>query len=120
MNKLRALTLGVGALIATAPALAQINPLGPGAFSVPREDLGLLNAAEEKLYDPADKVGTVERWTNDKTGDSGTVTLISTFERDGMPCRRVAHDIKIRGNKTPRQFVLSRCRVADGSWKIVP
>jgi surface antigen len=125
MTKLKAvaLALAAGALfvaVAIAPAGAQINPLGPGDFAVPREDLTLLDAAEAKLHDPAAKVGTIESWQNAKNGDSGSVTLISSFERDGMPCRRVTHAIKVRGIKVERQFTISRCRVADGSWKIVP
>lgn len=105
---------------AAAPADAQINPFGPGGFAVPREDLALLGAAETKLHEPGVKVGTAERWRNERNGDSGTVTLISTFESDGMPCRRIAHQIKLRGDKRARQFVISRCRTADGSWKIMP
>jgi surface antigen len=123
MTKLKALALAAGALFvaaAVAPAGAQINPLGQGDFALPREDLTLLGAAEEKLHDPAAKVGAIESWRNDKNGDAGTVTLISIFERDGMPCRRVTHDIKVRGIKVARQFTISRCRVADGSWKIIP
>ncbi|HVO16600.1 MAG TPA: RT0821/Lpp0805 family surface protein [Alphaproteobacteria bacterium] len=111
--------LGLAAAAAIAPALAQVSPFGPGAFNVPDSDLPLLGAAEAKLYTGA-KVGAVEKWSNAATGDDGSVTLISTFERDGMPCRRLAHVIKLRGIKAEHQFVISRCRVADGSWKIVP
>ena len=117
--------LGVGACalvvgLMAAPAWSQVSPLGPGAFSVPPADLPLAGAAEAKLYDPATKVGAVEKWSNPKTGDSGTVILISTFERQGQACRRLAHVLKVRGIKGERQFVISRCLQPDGSWKIAP
>lgn len=112
--------LGLVAAAAVTPAAAQVSPLGPGAFNVPNSDLPLAGAAEAKLYDTAVKVGAVETWTNPDTGDSGSVTLISTYERDGMGCRRIAHVIKLRGVKPEREFVISRCRAADGSWKIAP
>jgi surface antigen len=112
--------LGLAAAAWTAPAMAQVSPLGPGAFNVPSSDLPLLSAAEAKLYDAAVKVGSFQKWSNPATGDDGSVTLISTFERDGMACRRLAHVIKLRGVKPERQFVISRCRAADGSWKIAP
>jgi surface antigen len=120
VNRLSLGALALLAAAALAPASAQVSPFGPGAFNVPNSDVPLLRAAEEKLYEPATKVGAVERWSNPETGDDGSVTLISTFERDGMTCRRIAHLIKVRFNKVQRQFVISRCKAADGSWKIVP
>jgi surface antigen len=123
MIEVKGLTVGVCALAlvaAVAPAGAQVSPLGPGAFAVPHADLQLLAQAEAKLYDPALKVGATASWRNAQTGDSGTVTLISTFARDAAPCRRLAHEIKVRGIQDVRQFLISRCRDADGSWKIVP
>ena len=123
MIAVKRLGLSVFALFAAAavtPAASQVSPFGPGAFNVPNSDAPLLRAAEAKLYDPGVKVGAVEKWSNPETGDNGSVTLISTFERDGMACRRIAHLIKVRFNEVQRQFVISRCKAADGSWKIVP
>jgi surface antigen len=123
MIGIKELGLGACALViaaAATPAVSQISPLGPGAFAVPSADLPLAAAAEAKLYDPATKVGANEGWSNAKTGDSGSVTLISTFAREGQACRRVAHVLKVRGIQGERQFVISRCRQSDGSWKIVP
>ena len=87
---------------------------------LPPADLPLAGDAEAKLYDPTAKVGASESWSNPKTGDSGTVTLISTFERQGQACRRLAHVLKVRGIQGERLFVISRCLQSDGSWKIVP
>jgi surface antigen len=123
MIKFKSLALSAAVLLAAAavaPARSQISPLGPDGFALPRSDLTLLGAAEAKLYDPATKVGATQRWSNPDTEDGGTVTLISTFERDGMACRRLAHNIKVHGLKGERQFVISRCHQPDGSWKIVP
>ena len=122
MNKIKAPVLAACVVLAVsaAPAAAQISPLGPGAFSVPPADLPVAREAEAKLYDPATKVGAIEKWSNPKTGDNGSVTLISAFDRQGQTCRRIAHVIKVRGEKVERQFVISRCQQPDGSWKILP
>jgi surface antigen len=119
-RSLAAASIGLLGAYAALPAAAQVSPLGPGGYHVPSSDMRLLIAAEAKLYDPAVEVGAVEKWANPATGDDGSVTLISTFELDGMPCRRLSHFIKLRRVKPDREFVISRCRAADGSWKIAP
>lgn len=105
-------------LSVNAPAEAQVNPFGRN-IEMSREDMRRLGEAESRLYaqePPA--VGSTETWSNPKTGRSGTVTLIDSFERNGMPCRKLRHDINPRRHQPSYQFVIDRCRLPDGSWKI--
>lgn len=100
------------------PAAAQVNPFGRD-IEMSRDDMRRLGEAESRLYvqePPA--VGSTETWSNPKTGRSGTVTLIDSFERNGMPCRKLRHDINPRRHQPSYQFVIDRCRLPDGSWKI--
>lgn len=105
---------------ALAPAKAQISPLGPGNFNLSEADLDLLRAALSRIDGQHDaKVGATENWKNPVTGNSGAVTLVSTFEEAGKPCHRLVHTIKVRGRRDPNQFLVNRCKAEDGSWRTV-
>src|SRR4051794_22363924 len=85
----------VCALVLGTAAFAQINPFGrSGSGGLTADDLELLEAAASKLYTADNpRVGATESWTNPNTGDTGTVSLIEVFEKDGMPCRKLRHNI---------------------------
>ena len=78
----------------------------------------LLGATANRLYD-AGEIGASATWSNAASGNSGTARLLETFERDGLPCRRVEHVIKIRQDAVPKRLVLATCRTADGRWHLV-
>ena len=67
----------------------------------------------------AGQIGVEEAWSNPESGNSGTAEILETFERDGLPCRRVEHVIKIARDAVPKRVVLATCRVADGRWLLV-
>jgi surface antigen len=76
-----------------------------------------LNEASAKLNDHV-PVGTMERWENPQSGNRGTVALIGTAEKDGHPCLKIRHNIKIKGVAEPKVYIFNRCRMPDGSWKL--
>jgi surface antigen len=110
-------------LLAVAPALmlavlagdasSQMNPLRQ--LELTAEDIELLSTAANHVYDGG-KIGASEVWSNAASGNSGSATLLEVFERDGLPCRRVEHVIKVRKDAVPKRLELTTCRTADGRW----
>jgi len=119
---IRFVSLALAAVLLTGvaglPAQAQLNPFTRSGFELSQEDIEMLKAAAAKLYvGETAPVGKGEHWANEATGNSGTVQLIGLFDHQGLPCRRLQHDIKIKGVSDPYRFIVDRCKVADGSWK---
>ena len=111
----------VAVLSLGAPAFAQINPFARGSGgSVTGDDLKLIDAASSKLYKTDNpQVGASEKWSNPTTGNAGTVSLTQIFEKDGMPCRKLRHSIKLAGTKDSQIYIFNRCRVKSGEWKLL-
>lgn len=104
--------------VAALPAQAQLNPFTRGGFELSQDDIDMLKAAAAKLYDgETAPVGKAEYWANQNSGNSGTVQLIGLFDHQGLPCRRLQHDITIKDVADPFRFIVDRCKTADGSWK---
>lgn len=119
---LAALPLIIAVLLtATLPgdAAAQINPFGGyKEKTLTAQDLQLMNAAASKLReDEATPVGTIERWSNPNTGNSGTVTLLQRFRKRDMPCQRIRHDYRHESRGGDSVFDIEVCRLASGEWK---
>ena len=119
---IRFVSLALAAAILTGlaglPAQAQLNPFTRSGFELSQEDIDMLKAAAEKLYlGETAPVGKAEHWANVATGNSGTVQLIGLFDHQGLPCRRLQHDITIKNVADPYRFIVDRCKAADGSWK---
>lgn len=112
--------LVVFVFVLAAPPVHAANPFRGSAFQMDPSDWALLDAAARKLYlEDRVEVGAAETWENPETGNSGTVTLIGEHEHEGMPCRRLQHDIALARVRDPYQFMVDRCRTADGEWKIL-
>ena len=120
MNTLRALlvVLTVGVLWAQTTA-AQVNPFGD-SLDLKDSDIAMLQAAASALFqDDKAAIGQTKSWSNPKTGNSGTVSLLELFEHAGMPCKRLQHSIKQKGRADQIIYQFARCRVGDGSWKLL-
>jgi surface antigen len=66
--------------------------------------------------------GTTVPWSNPESQNSGTVSLLDRFPSKGRDCRRVRYVVK-PGPTQPSSviagdYVLTTCRLADGSWKL--
>lgn len=110
----------LAALLLPAPPAHAVNPFGRPGFELTDDDLALLTeTARPFLDDDSIPVGTVRDWSNPESGNGGTATLLDRFEQKGLPCRRIQHDIKIKKVADPFRFIVDRCRVADGSWKML-
>ena len=66
--------------------------------------------------------GTTLPWANPQSTNSGTVTLLDRFPSQGRDCRRVKYFIQPGPSQPPSvisgSYVLTSCRLADGSWKL--
>ena len=60
--------------------------------------------------------GTITRWTNTRSGVSGTIKLAAAEGRDGAACRRAELTVT-RGGETKRAEAVA-C-VKQGAWVIV-
>lgn len=110
----------LAAFTVASPSAHAADPFRGSGFRLDESDTALLKTAAEQLYlTDGVEVGTVEEWTNRKTGSHGTVKLIRKHEYKGLPCRRLQHDIELKRAKDPYRFTVDRCRTADGEWKIV-
>jgi surface antigen len=107
------------ALLALATGLAMASNVqflrdSPISKMTP-EDLTLMRATiRESLDKTAD--GTATRWENPKTGASGIVTPLKSFQLDGAPCRLVEIFNEAQGfsGRTRYDF----CKQPDGTWKM--
>jgi surface antigen len=83
-----------------------------------KEDTDLIQqAAREQMT--GKPVGTTLKWSNSKTGNAGTVTLLENFEHEGRKCRTNKHIITQQA-RGPKTYVISICQNPDGTWQIVP
>jgi surface antigen len=100
-------------------AYAQINPFrGYKGPVLTKADLDQgIQAADKLLKTDGGKVGTSETWTSPTSGNSGTVTILSTFERKGNTCRAMRSVVDYKDG-TKRTWTLNVCRLPNGDWKI--
>ncbi|WP_342358514.1 hypothetical protein [Terrarubrum flagellatum] len=73
--------------------------------------------AEQAVLDAASS-GSPRRWTASRPGFYGYVEPGALSAGDDGPCRDYAHTIFIDGR--PKRETGKACRVAGGSWKIMP
>ncbi len=99
---------------------AQISPFfNRFSGTLNEDDVKDLMAAGQRLYGQ-DVVsdGATDTWPNPKTGNSGTITVLQSFTRDGMQCRKVRYNNRIRNQPDTRIYTLDWCKTSQGVWKI--
>jgi surface antigen len=60
--------------------------------------------------------GTIARWRNPKTGNSGAVKLLKSFQWQGRACRHVVHKFEMK-NQEDQIWEVQLCQVKSGDWK---
>lgn len=121
MVRIAAATLTVLLLVvAWAPASHALNPFQKSSFDLSASDIELIRATTAPFFeDDTIPLGTEFVWSNGETGNGGTAILIDRFTYQDMPCRRIQHDIAIKGVADTFRYIIDSCQVADGSWKIL-
>jgi surface antigen len=115
--KIPAFVVVLAALLLPLSAAAEIDvrflketPIGK--FS--KEDLSLMQATATKALNEAPD-GTLVEWSNPKTGSSGTVKPLDSFQQKGLKCRHTEFTNKhktLLGGTT-----VVACEVKKGEWK---
>ena len=83
-----------------------------------KEDLALIQDVA-RVQMTGKSVGTTLTWNNNKTGNSGSVTLLENFQHEGRKCRTNRHVITQQAT-SPKTYVISICQNSDGSWQTLP
>jgi surface antigen len=115
------------ALLMLAPALSEASifeSFGPQALPLTAEDFKLMDQADGALTtDAALPLDSSRSWRNSTSGHSGTVTLLKRFEYmyqgNRLTCRKLAYEFSFASVADQYRYVLNRCQVADGSWKLL-
>jgi surface antigen len=106
-------------LSCAAPAAAQVNPFGDSLDLKP-VDIEMLTAAAAELFaDDGARLGDTRTWSNPESGNAGSVSLVKTFEHQGLPCKRVQHIVKQKDRADQVVYQFARCRTGDGTWKLM-
>jgi surface antigen len=106
-------------LSGAAPAGAQVSPFGD-SLDLEAEDVELLKAAAAAFFaDDGARICDTKTWSNPASGNSGSVSLLKTFEHQGLPCKRVQHVVKQKDRADQVIYQFARCRTADGTWKLL-
>lgn len=109
------------ALIAPAEAGAQYGKTFRTATKLSSADIDIIRkVVREDLTGKPN--GTTLPWSNPQSQNSGTVTLLGSFPSQGRDCRRVKYLINPGpgqlSSAKPAAYVLTNCRLEDGTWKI--
>lgn len=116
----RATMVALLAVMFWAPAAFALNPFDKSGFDLESSDIELIKQATKPFFDDETvPLGTVNEWANPETGNSGTAMLVDRFAHNDMPCRRIQHDIRMKGVADGFRYIIDRCQVADGSWKFL-
>ena len=92
------------------------NPLRQ--LPLTQEDLAAVGEVVGRLTEE-ERIGEATAWSNPESGNSGTATLLELFEENGYRCRRVAHEVKIRGRADTTQLQFKTCLdPSDDTWKL--
>ena len=80
------------------------------------EDWEMLYAAAGEVLENG-TAGVTAEWSNPRTGNSGSISVIDSFERNGRPCHSTRFMNRTATLSGSGIFVL--CKVEDGTWKLV-
>lgn len=111
--------LPIALSLAATPLHAQ-TPLGPSFetyVTLTQVDLDIIKTTLAGQVH-GKKLGTQAAWSNPQSANSGSITLLNIWSRDGRRCEQIEYRL-VPPNKTPfDRYVLTSCVQPDGSWKL--
>ena len=113
----------LGALLLTAAflseaAIAQVNPFRKNIVHLTDEDLRMMSSAAQELTKPTARAAQMETWSNPKSGNSGSIELLKTFEKNAMLCQKRRYGVHNDKENKKDSFVVDVCRLPNGEWKL--
>ncbi len=108
------------ALAAVLPANAQVNPYRSSAGAgLAASDFKMQDTAARRLLSYNNvQDGRSENWSNPRTGANGTITILNSFKKQDMLCRKVEFASQTKGRQEPRKTQIDWCQTPQG-WKVV-
>jgi hypothetical protein len=107
-------------LVDAGGASAQINPFGRNSrFDLTQEDMQLMSRAASGFNTAPVKPGQKAAWDNPTSGTSGTIEIVGTYEKQGMPCQKRRYEFRNEKTFGRSSYVLDICKLPSGEWKIV-
>lgn len=102
------------------PSHAQMSPFNNGFNgTLNGDDVHAMMTAGQRLYGHNNvHNGAATTWSNPKTGNRGTITVLQSFTEQGMQCRKVKYDNRVVNLTGTRSYTLNWCRTPKGEWKI--
>jgi surface antigen len=121
MSPVLKLALALVLSLALQPAHAQLlGPMGTlwdTYVTLTQSDMNLIrNVVNQQIHNK--RPGTSIVWKNPESGNSGTVTLVSAFARQGRRCEQIEYRMSPPQGTPSDRFVLTSCVQPDGSWKL--
>ena len=119
MSRALALAFVFTSFLVFQPASAQglMGPLWDTYVTLTRADMDMIRSIlSQRIHDQKPGVSTF--WKNPESGNSGTVTLLSAFSRQGHRCERIEYRISPPQGTPSDRFTLTSCLQPDGSWKL--
>jgi surface antigen len=117
---IRVIVLCAAAFAAWLPAQAQLLGLGIETnIALTRQDLSIIRqTVTEQVH--GRPVGTAAKWSNPESGNSGRVTLVGKFTRNGQQCETLDYRLTTRRRAVgPEHYRLSSCLQPDGQWRLI-
>lgn len=103
-------------LLCPLQAVAQYTTFGDSVLAnFTKEDNEMASQVQKEALNAADPKFSKE-WNNQKTGHSGSVSVISTSEMNGSPCRVLRVQNQADGQVGRQEHLW--CKMSDGSWKL--
>ena len=116
-----ALVAALVSLLAPVEGFAQYGKVPRSMVKLSSSDLEIIRKLVRQDLTGKPK-GTTLPWSNPQSQNSGSVTLLDSFPSQGRECRRVRYEVKPGPTQAPTvipaTYVLTNCRLADGTWKM--
>ena len=108
------------ALAVWLPARAQFLGFGLETnVELTKQDLDIIrHTVNEQVH--GKRVGTTAKWSNPDSQNSGKITLVRKFKRNGQRCETLDYRLITKSTpEAPQHFRLSSCLQPDGQWRLI-
>jgi surface antigen len=114
------LFVAISAAAAVLPARAQLLGFGIRTnMELTKEDMSIIRQTLDKEVH-GKPVGTVAKWNNPESRNSGKITLVRKFVRNGQQCESIDYRLTTQRRPAgPEHYRLSSCLQPDGQWKLI-